>query len=56
MLAAYYSPQRQSSSIPVDYTKVRFVKKIKGLPGYNVTYTQQKTIYIDIDESKIQSL
>lgn len=56
MLAAYNSPQRQSSSIPVDYTKVRNLKKIKGLPGYNVTYTNQKTMYIDIDESKIKSL
>lgn len=55
MLSAYHSPQRQSSSIPVDYTKVRNLKKIKGLPGYNVTYTNQKTIYIDIDESKIRS-
>ncbi len=56
MLAAYHSPQRQSSSIPVDYTKIRFIKKIKGLPGYNVTYTNQKTMYIDIDETKIKSL
>ncbi|MCU0104532.1 NFACT family protein [Acholeplasma vituli] len=56
MLAAYHSPQRKSSSIPVDYTKVRNLKKIKGLPGYNVTYTNQKTIYIDIDETKILSL
>ncbi len=56
MLAAYYSPQRQSSSIPVDYTKIKFIKKIKGLPGYNVTYTQQKTIYIDIDETKLKLL
>jgi predicted ribosome quality control (RQC) complex YloA/Tae2 family protein len=56
MLAAYHSPQRSSSSIPVDYTRVRFIKKIKGLPGYNVTYTNQKTIYIDIDETKIKSL
>lgn len=56
MLAAYHSPQRASSSIPVDYTKVRYIKKIKGLPGYNVTYTNQKTMYIDIDETKIKSL
>ncbi len=56
MLAAYHSPLRQSSSIPVDYTKIRFIKKIKGLPGYNVSYSNQKTIYIDIDEAKLKSL
>lgn len=55
MFAAYHSPQRHSSSIPVDYTKIRFIKKIKGLPGYHVTYTNQKTLYIDIDESKLQN-
>lgn len=51
MLAAYYSPMRASSSVAVDYTLLRNVKKIKGLPGYNVSYTQQKTFYIDIDLS-----
>lgn len=49
MLAAYYSPMRNSSSVPVDYTRLRNIKKIKGLPGYNVSYKDQKTIYIDID-------
>jgi len=47
MIAAYYSGLKNSSSVPVDYTKIRYVKKISGLKGYNVTYTNQKTIYID---------
>lgn len=54
MLAAYYSPMRESSSIPVDYTRIKHVKKIKGLPGYHVRYTNQKTLYIDIDMPTIQ--
>jgi predicted ribosome quality control (RQC) complex YloA/Tae2 family protein len=52
-LAAYHSKQRLSSSVPVDYTEVRYVKKIPGKVGSFVRYTNQKTIYIDPDESLI---
>lgn len=45
-LAAYYSKARQSESVPVDYTKVKYVKKPKGgKPGF-VTYTEQKTLFV----------
>ncbi|NLI69233.1 MAG: hypothetical protein GX374_11415, partial [Bacilli bacterium] len=45
-LAAYYSKARHSESVPVDYTKVKYVKKPKGAkPGF-VTYTEQKTLYV----------
>jgi predicted ribosome quality control (RQC) complex YloA/Tae2 family protein len=50
-LAAYFSSQRQSSSVAVDYTDVRHVKKIPGHVGSFVRYTNQKTIYIDPDEA-----
>ena len=53
MLAAYFSKLKNSSSIPVDYTRVRHIKKIPGKPGYHVIYTQNKTMYIDIDEDLI---
>lgn len=46
-LASYYSKYSSSSSVPVDYTKIRYLKKIPGMKGYHVTYTNQKTIYID---------
>lgn len=49
MLAAYFSMMRHSSSIPVDYTEIKHIKKIPKLPGYQVTYKNQKTIYIDIN-------
>ena len=52
MLAAYYSGMKHSSSIPVDYTRIKYIKKIPGLPGYKVTYKNQQTMYIDIDEEK----
>ncbi len=55
MLAAYYSSMKYSSSIAVDYTQVKYIKKITGKPGYQVTYKNHQTIYIDIDEKKIES-
>ncbi|MDO9629816.1 MAG: NFACT family protein [Acholeplasmataceae bacterium] len=55
MLAAYFSSQRESSSIPVDYTLVKNIKKIPGLPGYKVSIKNQQTMYIDIDMDKISS-
>jgi len=50
-LAALYSKSKMSSSVPVDYTKIKYVKKIPGDFGSHVTYTNQKTIYIDPDLS-----
>lgn len=45
-LAAYFSKSQNSSAVPVDYTKIRHVKKPNGAkPGY-VTYDNQKTIYV----------
>lgn len=56
MLAAYYSQARASSSVPVDYTFIRHVRKPNGSkPGF-VTYDNQKTVYITPDEDKIKSL
>lgn len=51
-LAAYYSKGKTSSSVPVDYTLVKYIKKIPGVKGYHVTFTHQKTIYIDPVEYK----
>jgi len=55
-LAAWHSKARMSSSVPVDYTMVKNVKKIPGVPGSFVTITHQKTIYIDPDKTKIDAL
>lgn len=46
-LAAIHSPQKLSSSVEVIYTKTRFVKKIKGRPGFYVTFKHEKSIFID---------
>lgn len=53
-LAAYFSKYSSSSSVPVDYTKIKYIKKIPGSKGYHVTYTNQKTIYIDPDYELIK--
>lgn len=55
-LAAYYSTARASSSVPVDYTKVRYLKKVPGMKGSFVTLSNQKTIYIDPDINLINEL
>ena len=47
MLASFFSKAKNSSSVPVDYTKVKNLKKIKGLHGSKVIITTRKTIYID---------
>lgn len=55
-LAAYFSKARDSSSVPVDYTEIRQVKKPNGSkPGF-VIYFEQKTLFIDPDEAVILQL
>lgn len=55
-LAALFSKAGQSSSVPVDYTEVRYVKKPNGAkPGY-VIYDQQKTLFVTPDRSFIDQL
>lgn len=52
-IAAYFSKARNSSSVPVDFTKVRHVKKPSGAkPGF-VIYEQQQTVYVTPDEDMI---
>jgi predicted ribosome quality control (RQC) complex YloA/Tae2 family protein len=56
MLASYFSSLRDSSSVPVDYCEARYLKKIKGKMNSNVIYSNQKTIYIDPEESFVIQL
>ncbi|MCP8616580.1 Rqc2 family fibronectin-binding protein [Salirhabdus salicampi] len=56
MIAAFYSKAKLSSSVPVDYTEVRHVRKPSGSkPGY-VIYDHQTTIFVTPDEEKVQQL
>jgi predicted ribosome quality control (RQC) complex YloA/Tae2 family protein len=55
-LAAYFSKARSSSSVPVDFTKVRYVKKPNGAkPGF-VIYDNQQTIYVTPEEELVLKL
>ncbi len=53
--AAYYSDLKYSQSIPVDYTRIRHLKKIPKKPGFNVTYQSYQTMFIDIDDAFISA-
>lgn len=56
MLSAHYSQARDSSSIPVDYTTIRHVRKPNGAkPGF-VIYDNQKTLYVTPDTARIKAL
>lgn len=55
-LAAYYSKARESSSVPVDFTLVRHVKKPSGAkPGF-VIYDNQQTVYVTPSEDIVLDL
>jgi predicted ribosome quality control (RQC) complex YloA/Tae2 family protein len=55
-IAAYFSKARESSSVPVDFTVVRQVKKPKGAkPGF-VIYEGQQTVYVTPDLDLVRSL
>ena len=56
ILSAYFSKARESSSVPVDYTEIRHVKKPNGSkPGF-VIYFEQKTVYVTPDEAVVMQL
>ncbi|MDQ0492195.1 Rqc2 family fibronectin-binding protein [Paenibacillus brasilensis] len=55
-LAAYFSQAKQSSSVPVDATLIRYVRKPSGAkPGF-VIYDHQRTLFITPDEELVKSL
>ncbi|MFS0787088.1 NFACT RNA binding domain-containing protein [Shouchella sp. 1P09AA] len=56
LVAAFFSKARDSGSVPVDYTKIRHVKKPNGAkPGY-VTYDNQSTLFVTPNEQKVRQL
>lgn len=55
-IAAYYSQARGGSKIPVDYTRVKFVRKPSGAKPGMVIYTNYKTLFVTPDEAKIASM
>ncbi|KWU66149.1 hypothetical protein AWW70_00910 [Bacillus mycoides] len=55
-IAAYYSKAKDSSSVPVDFTKVRHVKKPSGAKLGFVTYDNQQTLYVTPDADIVMKL
>ena len=45
-LAAYFSKARHSGKVPVIYTEVRYVRKVKKVLG-KVTYTNEKSLMVE---------
>ncbi|QWQ38493.1 NFACT family protein [Gemella sp. zg-570] len=56
MLAAYYSKFKNEDFVNVDYTLIKYVKKISGAKAGMVTYTNQKTLKIKIDKLLISKI
>ena len=56
MIAAFHSKAAQSSSVAVDYTLVKNVKKPSGAKPGRVIYTSYKTIYVTPDGETVKSL
>jgi predicted ribosome quality control (RQC) complex YloA/Tae2 family protein len=55
-LAALHSSMKLSSSVPVDYTLVKHLKKVSKEKGSLVLLSNQKTIYIDPSVDQLQYL
>ncbi len=55
-ICAYYSKARDSATVPVDYTLVKFVKRQPSrIPG-RVFYTDYKTVFVTPDRSEVEKL
>ncbi|MCL2521351.1 MAG: NFACT family protein [Erysipelotrichales bacterium] len=56
LIACHYSKFKNSDSVPVIYTRIKFLKKISGLTFFKVSYKAEKTIFINSDPEFIASL
>ena len=46
-IAAYHSKGRSSENVPVDYTRIRYVKKPGGASPGMVIFTHNRTLYVN---------
>lgn len=54
-LAAHFSKNKNEKYVYIDYTQIKNVKKIAGAKPGMVTYTNQTTIKVEIDNHQIQN-
>ena len=52
-VAAHYSQRRRDGSVPVDYTRVKHVKSIKGAGPGMVTYRNEQTLIVKPQDESI---
>ncbi len=55
-LAVYYSSAKHSSTVAVDYTKRKFVRKRPHAEAGQVLYEREKTLYITPDADRLRKL
>ncbi len=55
-LAAYYSKGSESSNVPVDYTRIKYVRKPRGAKPGMVIYDHHKTIYVTPEKDLVNNL
>lgn len=56
MLAAFFSKGADSANVPVDYTLVRYVRKLPGAKPGMVTYKNHRTIFVTPDKEQVNRL
>lgn len=56
IIAAFYSQGRDSSKVPVDYTRIKYVKRQPGGKPGMVIYTDYKTVTVTPDKSLAERL
>lgn len=56
ILAAYHSKARDSAQVPVDFCKVKFVKKPNGAKPGMVIFSNQQTLYVKPDAALCEKL
>lgn len=56
IIAAYHSKAQEGIKVPVDYTKIKYVKKIAGAKPGMVTYDNFKTIFANPEVNVINNL
>ena len=56
LLAAFYSRGKTSSSVPVDYTLRKNVKKPSGARPGKVVYTSQKTVFVTPERQAVDAI
>ena len=55
-LAVLHSQAAEGGKVPVDYTRVRHVKKPVGARPGMVVYTDQRTIFVTPEKSAVEAL